>query len=199
MKHILLVLAIALALPAGAAAKGPHAILDSGPEGLQPGEAWVTTLQLIELASRAERRPRIALRSGATHFSVKPRPIGRGEFGEVRYRLRVVFPHAGRWRYAVIHGQRRFRFPAATIGEGARDKLGYIAFPVGSQAAAQGAGGPYAPPPAPDEAGDALPPEVMLPPRDADDDEDSLALWIPATALTLAGVGGLVVVRRRRH
>jgi hypothetical protein len=196
MKRILLALTIALALPAGAAAKGPHAILDSGPEGLQPGEPWVTTLQLIELPSRAQQRPRIALRGGATHFSVRPRPIGRREFGELRYRLRVAFPHAGRWTYTVIHGERRFRFPAATIGEGARDKLGYIAFPVGSQAAAQGAGGPYAAPPEPSEPGDSLPPEVILPPEDEDD--AGLALWIPAAGLALVGAGAATVLRRRR-
>jgi LPXTG-motif cell wall-anchored protein len=201
MKRILLALGIALALPASAAAKGPHAILDSGPEGLDPGQPWVTTLQLIELPARqsSARGPSVVLRSGATRFTVRPRPIGRRQFGEVRYRLRVVFPHAGRWRYTVVHGLRRFRFPAATIGEGARDELGYIAFPVGSEAAAQGASGPYAAPPESEPAGPdgVLPPEVMLPPKDEDD--GGFAFWIPLAGLTLAGVGGLVVVRRRRH
>jgi MYXO-CTERM domain-containing protein len=199
MKRILLALGIALALPASAAAKGPHAIIDSGPEGLDPGQPWVTNLQLIELRHGDSRNPYVVLRSGATRFTVRPRASGDPQFGEVRYRLRVVFPHPGRWTYTVIHGKRRFRFPAASIGEGDRDKLGYIAFPVGSEAATQGAGGPYAPPPESEPAGpdDVLPPEVMLPP--GDEDEGGFALWIPMAGLTLAGVGGLVVVRRRRH
>jgi hypothetical protein len=197
MKRILLALAISLALPASAAAKGPHAIIDSGPEGLQPGEPWVTTLTLGEYGPSQTRhaKPRIILRSRAHTFTARP---GRTAAGA--YAVRVVFPSAGRWRYTVVDRNHRFRFPVATIGGGAdRDSMGYVAFPVGSEAAAQGAGGPYVAPPEPEpgERDGVLPPEVMLPPED--EDEGSFALWIPAAAVTLAGVGGLAVVRRLRH
>jgi MYXO-CTERM domain-containing protein len=193
MKRILLGLVISLGLAPAAVAKGPHAIIDSSPEGLDPGEPWVTTLTLEELApkQRLKAKPRMVLRSGARRFSVWPRRTVPGA-----YAVRVVFPSAGRWRYTVVDGQLRFRFPAVMIGgKGGRDTLGYVAFPAGSEAAAQGAGGPYEAPPEP-EPGGALPPEVVLP---EEEDSDGVPLWIPAAGLTLVGAGGVAVARRRRH
>lgn len=201
----------ALALAPAAVAKGPHASVASGPEGIAPGEPWVTELTFVEYLSRDAKaaRPVVVLRSGATRFAVRPRRIsvyapGEPEMlAEARYRLRVVFPRAGRWTYTVHDGTRankRFRFPPAQIGGGAaRVETGYVEFPVGSRAHREGGGGMIVS--EADEPGGGhdgvLPPEVMLPPED-DEDGGGVAIWIPLAGLTLAGVGTVTVLRRRR-
>jgi MYXO-CTERM domain-containing protein len=204
--------AAALGLAPSAVAKGPHAIVSSGPAGIEPGRPWVTTLMLFEYGRRAAAtaRPTVVLRSGDERFTVRPRRLGAhiprqaNVVAEVRYRLRVVFPRAGRWSYTVLDGtpaNRRFRFPGATIGGKAeRVTTGYAAFPVGSRAANQGAGGPLigGPGAGPDGGGEPLPPEVVLPPAE-DSEGGGASWWIPAAGLTLAGVGTLTVLRRRRR
>jgi hypothetical protein len=200
----------ALALAPSAIAKGPHATVDAGPAGLRPGEAWATTLTLLELGGResATARPLVILRSGSERFAVRPQLIGahvprQGDvLTEARYRLRVVFPRAGRWSYTVLDGtreRRRFRFPAATIGRGARrDTTGFVAFPQGSPEAKQGAGGPVLGDPAGASGpGDPLRPEVVMVAGEDDRDGGGFPLWIPAAGLALAGAGTLTVVRRR--
>jgi MYXO-CTERM domain-containing protein len=194
------VLVAVLALAPAAAAKGPHAVVSSGPEGVDPGKPWVTTLAFVEYGHRAAAaHPRVILRSRGERFTVEPKPIA----ADARYRLRVVFPRAGRWSYTVLDGtpaDRRFRFPAVSIGDDVdRVPRGYVAFPQGSHAAAQGAGGPVFGDagPAADEPGDVLPPEVVLPPENRPDD-GGFAVWIPLAGLALAGVGTLTVLRRRR-
>jgi hypothetical protein len=201
-----------LALVPAAVAKGPHASVASGPEGIAPGKPWVTTLTLVEYTGRdaAAARPVVILRSGATRFAVRPKRIGLHVPGqpetlaEARYRLRAVFPRAGRWTYTVLDGSpanRRFRFAAARIGGGAdRVTTGYVEFAVGSRAHRQGGGGAIvseAVPPEAESGGGALPPEVTLPPED-EDGGGGVALWIPLAGLTLAGVGTVTVLRRRR-
>jgi hypothetical protein len=189
--RILVAVAVAtLGLAPAAAAKGPHAIVDPGPAGLAPGERWVATLTLNELRARAH--PRLVLRSATDRFTVRPRRMGAN-----RYQLSAVFPSAGRWSYAVLAAGRRFEFPAAAIGAGERDAMAYVAFPKGSPAERQGAGGPYMDEGAPPAGGDPLPPEVVMPAA-ADDDGGGLAWWIPAAGLALAGAGTVTVVRRRR-
>lgn len=205
------VLLALLALAPAAAAKGPHASVASGPQGIAPGKPWVTTLTLVEYSGpeAAAARPLVVLRSGATRFAVRPKRIGLhvpGEpdmLAEARYRLRAVFPRAGRWSYTVLDGSpanRRFRFPAAQIGGGAeRVTTGYVEFAVDSRAHREGGGGAIVSEAVPPEGepGGALPPEVTLPPED-EDDGGGLALWIPLAGLTLAGVGTVTVLRRRR-
>jgi hypothetical protein len=201
----------ALALAPSAIAKGPHATVDSGPTGLRPGDPWVTTLTLLEFGGReiAAARPLVVLRSGSERFAVRPRLIGapvprQGDvLTEARYRLRLVFPRAGRWSYTVLDGtpeRRRFRFPAATIGRGARrDTTGFVAFAQGSPEAKQGAGGPILGDPAGSSGpGDSLQPEVVMVASGRDDgDGGGFPLWIPAAGLALAGAGAFSVVRRR--
>ena len=114
----------------------------------------------------------------------------------------MSFPRSGRWSYTVLDGtpaQRRFRFPAVSVGHGLqRDRSSYVAFPAGSRAEAQGAGGPIieGPEPVPGTSGGALPPEVIEP-RAGVDGGGGVALWVPLAGLTLAGAGTLSVVRRR--
>ena len=173
-----------------------------------------TTLTLIEFggAEVAAARPVVILRSGSDRFAVRPRrldahvPSQPDVLAEARYRLRVVFPRAGRWSYTVLDGtpkQRRFRFPAVTVGADARRVTnGFVAFPEGSAEAAQGAGGEIigdsvvAPP---DGRGDSLPPEVVLAAADGGAGGGGVPLWIPAAGLALAGAGTVTVMRRRRH
>jgi MYXO-CTERM domain-containing protein len=201
-----------IAFPPVAAAKGPHASLSSVPAGIEPGRPWVATLTLLEYGRReaAAARPSVILRSSRGRFTVRPSPLGthvprfEDALAEARYRLRVVFPRAGRWTFTVVDGTRagrRFRFPPAVIGADAEPVSGgYVAFPEGSRAEAAGAGGPVIGDarPAPVGSGEALPPEVVLLSDDGSD-QGGAPLWIPAAGLTLAGVGGLAVIRRRRR
>jgi hypothetical protein len=214
MRHTVLasVLLGVLALAPSAAAKGPHAIVASGPGGIETGEPWVTTLTLLEFGARevAAARPMVILRSGSDRFAVRPKRLGayiprqRDVLAEARYRVRVVFPRAGRWSYTVLDGtpeQRRFKFPAATVGGNAeRVTTGFVAFPEGSPEAAQGAGGAILGDavPATGGGGEPLPPEVVQIAADGGD-RGGLPLWIPAAGLALAGVGTLTVMRRRHR
>ena len=193
-RTILISVAVAvLALAPSAAAKGPHAIVEPGPGGIAPGERWVATLTLNEFRARAlaRARPRVFLRSGRDRLVVTPARMSVG-----RYRLSAVFPRPGRWAYTVVQGRRRFDFPASLIGAGERDTMAYVAFPEGSPAERQGAGGSYMEDAAP-TGGDALPPEVVMPAA-GEGDGGGLAWWIPAAGLALAGAGTLTAVRRRR-
>jgi hypothetical protein len=201
-RTILVAVALAsLALAPAAAAKGPHAIVEPGPEGIAPGERWVATLSLNEFSARAlaRARPRVILRSGRDRLVVRP-----VRTGAARYRLSAVFPRAGQWSYVVLAGTRRFEFPATDIGAGERDTMGYVAFPEGSDAERQGAGGPYVSPPpggesSPSAGGESLPPEVVMADSPGGDgDGGGLAWWIPAAGLALVGAGTLTAVRRRR-
>jgi hypothetical protein len=198
-RSILVAVALAaLALAPSAAAKGPHAIVEPGPGGIAPGERWLTTLTLVEFGSRelASAQPRMVLRSGSDRFVV--RPSGEQVLGKGRYELSVVFPRAGRWSYTVIDGRRRFEFSAAVIRRGAeRDTTAFVAFPKGSPAERQGAGGPIFGDTGPAAGGESLPPEVVVPAARASDG-GGLPLWIPAAGLALAGAGALTVMRRRR-
>jgi hypothetical protein len=201
-----------LALVPSAAAKGPHAMVASGPGGIEPGEPWVTTLTLVEFGSRevAAARPVVILQSGSDSFAVRPSRLGAHVPGrsdvlaEARYRLRVAFPRAGRWSYTVLDGtpqRRRFNFPAATIGGNAeRVTTGFVAFPEGSPEEAQGAGGAILGDAAPAAGGrgDSLPPEVVSP-ATGGGDGDGLPLWLPAAGLALAGAGTLTLMRRRNR
>jgi hypothetical protein len=199
------VIVAVLALAPSAAAKGPRAIVEPGPEGIEPGKRWVSTLSLMELRGRGEpnARPRMVLRSGSERFVV--RPSREQVLGKGRYELSVVFPRAGRWWYTVVAGTRRFEFPAAIIGGGGeRDTTAFVAFPEGSPGERQGAGGPIFGDGAPDGGGEPLPPEVVMPAaRETDDaaretDDGGVPVWIAAAGLALVGAGTLTVVRRRR-
>jgi hypothetical protein len=202
MRHttVAAIVIAALALAPAAVAKGPHAMVSSGPEGIEPGQPWVTTLTFVEYRGSdiAAARPTVILRSGAHRFVVRPTRVA----SDGRYRLRVVFPRAGRWSYTVLDGtraNRRFRFSAARVGADVdRVTTGYVAFPDGSRAQAEGAGGPVFGDPAPAAGGPdgVLPPEVVLPPE-TEHDGGGFALWIPLAGLAVAGVGTLTALRRR--
>jgi MYXO-CTERM domain-containing protein len=203
MRRSLVVLLLAgLAAAPTAAAKGPHAVLSPGTEPIEPGRAWIATVTFVEYGSGDARipRPAVVARNSGTQVSAPLRSAGAGQFGR-EYRLRLVFPRAGRWRIAVVDGtraDRRFVFPALQVGgPDARPTSDFVAFPKGSRAEREGAGGTYfsEPEPAGSGRGTPLPPEVI---SFAEPNRDTGApFWIPAAGIALAGLG-LIAVRRRR-
>jgi MYXO-CTERM domain-containing protein len=197
---VVLLLAGLVAAPA-AAAKGPHAVLSPGTEPIVPGRAWVGSVTFVEFGSGHARsaRPTLLASRGGARVSAPLRSAGAGQFGR-EYRLRLVFPEAGRWKITVVDGtraDRRFVFPALQVGgPNARPTSDFVAFPKGSRAERAGAGGTYAAPNEPAGSGrrTPLPPKVI---SFEEPNSDGTPFWIPAAGLALAGLG-LIAVRRRR-
>jgi hypothetical protein len=199
MTRIFVVLfALGLALAPAAVAKGPHAILTSGPEPVQAGVPWEATIELNEFR-RAPSPLLIAVRHNG-HVDAKIREVPAGIQGAQGFQTTMVFPHEGRWRLMLIAGKRRFSFPALGVG-GGRAPQDYVAFPAGSMADRQGAGGVYMEPEPVDTGGDdgVLPPETLNIAEDAErEEEDGLAMWwlFPVAGVVLAGAG--IALRTRR-
>lgn len=201
-RSLVIIMLAGLALAPAAAAKGPHAVLSPGTDPIEPGRAWVASLTFVEFRAGHARsaRPTVVARSRGERLSAPLRRSGAGQFGQ-EYRLRLVFPRAGRWTVTVVDGtpaDRRFSFPALEVGgPDSRPASDFVAFPKGSRAERQGAGGTYEAVSEPAGSGrdTPLPPEVVSiaePPGDG-----GAPLWIPVAGLALAGLG-LIAVRRRR-
>ena len=196
-RKLVLMLAVGLVLAPAAEAKGPHAVLTSGPDAVVAGKPWIATLQLNEFP----RRPPLVVRAtrGDRQVTGRLRRVPAGMPGAAEFKLRMVFPSEGRWRLAVAAADRHFAFPAVEVG-GADAPQDWVAFPAGSEAARQGAGGVWSQGPETDATGRGtpLPPEVVDAPEQPRDEDGGLALWIPALGLALAGAGvGLGVAHRR--
>jgi hypothetical protein len=183
------VVVLALALAPAAAAKGPHAILSSGPQPVEAGKPWEVTLEVME--TRGKPRPVLTARRGERLVAVRGSLVDSDEF-MTRYRLEVVFPTEGRWRIGVADRKRRFEFPAVQVG-GDRVPQDYVSFPNGSLAKREGGGGPYEAPETSVGHGEPLPPEVVEiaadEPNDGDGGGSSLWMILPAAGLALAGAG----------
>ena len=194
-RKLVVLLAVGLVFAPAAEAKGPHAVITSGPEPLAPGKPWVATLELNEFPRPPH--PLVIATRGDRRVTARVRAVTASIAGAAGFKLRMVFPAEGRWRLAVVADWRRFAFPALAVGSGAPPH-DYVAFPVGSEAARQGAGGVWTQGPEADASGRGtpLPPEVVSAPKPTEDDH-GLALWIPALGLALAGAG-LVGLRARR-
>jgi hypothetical protein len=199
MKRMLVVPLLAgLVLAPAAVAKGPHAILTTGPEGVEVGRPWESTIELNEL--RGTPRPSLVAVRRDGHVDASMRRVPASMRGALGFKATMTFPSAGRWRLVVIAGGHRFRFPAVDVGSG-RAPQDYVSFAVGSYAARADAGGVYmGPEPLDTTRTGALPPEVF----DATDDGssapgDDIAVWwlFPAVGVVLAGAG-LATLRRRR-
>jgi len=198
MKRILVVLVVAgLVLAPAAVAKGPHAILTSGPQPIEAGVPWEATIALNEFADAPEPSL-IGIRADG-HVDAKARKVPASMRGALGFKMTMVFPNEGRWRLMLIAGKRRFNFPAVAVGSGQAPQ-DYVSFPVGSEAARQGGGGVYMEPEPVDTNGaGVLPPEVFNIAEDAEsDEEDGLATWwlFPLVGVVLAGAG--VALRARR-
>jgi hypothetical protein len=191
MTRILVVLVVAgLVLAPAAVAKGPHAILTSGPDPLEAGVPWEATIELNEF--RATQSPLLIAMRPDAHVDAKVRRVAASMQGAQGFKTTMVFPQEGRWKLMLVAGERRFRFPALSVGGAAPQD--YVAFPTDSAAARQGAGGVYMEPEQADTSGGggALPPEELNIAEDAQrDEEGGLAAWwlFPAVGVVLAGAG----------
>jgi hypothetical protein len=188
MKRILAILLFAgLVVAPAASAKGPNAVLSSDADAVEAGKAWNVTIELME--TKKPGQPTLLARRGGRLVATRGRRVGGDAFVS-RYRMRVVLPTEGRWRLALVEGKRQFKFPSVKVGSGERP-IDYVAFPLGSRAYRQGAGGPWIEPDVPaGGSGEPLEPEVVQL-ADAGDgaDESGIPFWILPAGLVLAGAG----------
>lgn len=199
MKRMLVVPLLAgLVLTPAAMAKGPHAILTSGPEGIEVGRPWESTIELNEL--RGTPRPSLVAIRRDGHVDAELRRVPASMRGALGFKATMIFPAEGRWRLLLIAGKRRFRFPAVDVGSG-RAPQDYVSFAVGSYAARVDGSGVYMGPEPVDTSGEgALPPEVF---KVADEASaapgDDIAVWwlFPVVGVVLAGAG-VATLRGRR-
>jgi hypothetical protein len=187
-----------LVLAPAAVAKGPHAILTSGPEPVEAGVPWEATLELNEFAD-APQLSLIAVRPDG-HVDANVGKSAPSMYGAFAYKTTMVFPREGSWKLMLIAGKRRFSFPALAVGS-RQAPQDYVSFPVGSQAARQGGGGVYMENQPAETGGDdgVLPPEVLNIAEDPESDQDDgLATWLlfPLVGVVLAGAGIALRVRR---
>jgi hypothetical protein len=195
-RKLVFFLVAGLVLAPAASAKGPHAVITSGPETVQAGRVWVATVELNEF--RRQPHPLVFATQGGRRVTAKLRRVPASMVGADGFKLRMVFPTEGRWRLAVVAGKRHFPFPAIRVGSGDAPQ-DYVSFPKGSYAARAGAGGVWTQGPESDTggSGDPLPPETVSVAKPSNDG-GGMPLWIPALGLALAGAGvGLGVAHRR--
>jgi hypothetical protein len=199
MKRILLVLlAAGLVLAPAAAAKGPHAILTTPRETVEPGKPWQVTVELNEF--RHPPTPAMIGRQGGRTVGARVQKAPASMAGAAGFKFTMIFPSEGRWQLRMFAGKRRFVFPAVQVG-GATMPQNYVAFPIGSEAARAGANGVW--------TTDEMPAETtgdgVLPPERIDyadvapqDDGGGIGPWLllPLLGVALAGVGVAAVTRR---
>jgi hypothetical protein len=194
---LLVLLGVGLVLAAPAAAKGPHAVLTSGPEPVMPGVPWEATVELNEF--RAPPRPLLMAIADGGHVDAQVRRAAASIDGAVAFKTTMVFPRPGRWKLMLVAGRRRFELPALSAGSGTAPK-DYVAFPAGSEAARQSAGGELVTGEqrAGADAADALPPEVLSAAgAEPGGDGAGFPIWLlPVLGVTMAGLGAAAVTRR---
>jgi hypothetical protein len=194
MKRSLLVLLLAgLVFAPAAIAKGPHAILTTPRETVKAGRPWEVTVELNEL--RNPPVPAMIARQGDRTIGAEVEKVPASMDGAAGFKFTMVFPGEGRWRLRLYAGKRRFVFPAIAVG-GAAMPQNYVAFPIGSEAAREGAGGVYFT----DET--QVTDETQAAPKPAaraepERDEEGLGAWVlPLLGVVLAGAGVAVFTRR---
>ena len=115
-RKLVVLLVVGLVLAPAASAKGPHAVLTSGPEAVEAGKAWVSTVVLNEFPRRPH--PHAVATQGNRRVAGQLRRVPASMPGADGFKLRMVFPTEGRWRLAVSAEGRRFAFPAIAVGSG---------------------------------------------------------------------------------
>ena len=190
-------LGLGLVLAAPAAAKGPHAVLTSGPEPVLPGVPWEATVELNEF--RDPPRPLLIAVADDGHVDAEVRRAAASIDGAAAFKTTMVFPKPGRWKLMLVAGRRRFELPALGVGSAAAPK-DYVAFPVGSEPARQGAGGELVTGEqrAGAASGGALPPEVISAAgAEPGGDGAGFPVWLlPVLGVAMVGVGAAAVIRR---
>ena len=186
MKRLLLVLIGAgLVLVPAAAAKGPHAIFTTPREPVEAGKPWQFTVELNEFP-RAPH-PAIVGRNGARTVGARMQRTPSSIIGATAFRATMVFPRDGRWRLRMFAERRRFALPPIDVG-GASAPQNWVAFPIGSEAAQAGGGGPLIT----DEQRTV--PAVRSESRD---EGGGMGAWVlPLLGVAVAGAG-VAAVRRR--
>jgi hypothetical protein len=178
-RKLAVLVAVGLVFAPAASAKGPHAVISSGPGAVDAGKPWLAKVQFNEFPRPSH--PRVVASQGARRIAVQLSP-DQG----ARFKMRMVLPTNGRWRLSVVAGKLRFAFPAVAVGSGTAYPE-YVGWPKG--------GGGEVP------GGTALPPEVITvaKPRAPEPKHDhGIPFWIPALGLAIAGAGvGLGVAHRR--
>jgi hypothetical protein len=194
MRRSLLVLLLAgLVFAPAAIAKGPHAVLTTPRETVEAGKPWEVTAELNEF--RHAPVPAMTARRGDRTIGAEVEKVPAGMDGAAGFRFTMVFPREGRWRLRLYAGKRRFVFPAIVVG-GAAMPRSYVAFPVGSEAAREGAGGVYFTDETQvtDETRAAPTPAARAEPER---DGEGLGAWVlPLLGVVLAGAGVAVFTRR---
>jgi hypothetical protein len=137
---VMAVVAGVVVAPGAAAAKGPHAILTTPREAVEPGKPWQVTVELNEFP----RPPKPAMigRRGSRTVGGEVERTPSSIDGATAYRITMIFPRRGRWALRLFADGRRFVFPAVDVGS-AKLPQDYLAFAAGSRFARQGAGGPF--------------------------------------------------------
>jgi hypothetical protein len=186
-RKLVALLVVGLVVAPAASAKGPHAVLTSGPEAVEADRPWMATIELNEFPR--ESHPLVVATRGDRRVTGQLRRVSASMAGAAGFKLRIVFPTEGRWRLTVVAEKRRFAFPALGVGSGDVPQ-DYVAFPTGSAEARQGAGGAWIEGPEADAEGRGtpLPPETVSL-ADPPNDRGGLPLWIPVLGIALAGAG----------
>jgi hypothetical protein len=192
MKRTVLVFLLgALACAPAAAAKGPHAILTTPRETVEPGKPWQVTVELNEF--RHAPMPAMIGRRGDRTVGARVDKTPASMPGAAGFRLTMVFPTDGSWKLRMFAGKRRFAFPAIQVGSPAMPQ-DYVAFPLGSEAAREGAGGIYTTDEAPAVPAVPAAPASAPPRRESDGGTDAWVVALLGVVVAGAGVGA---VRRR--
>jgi len=202
MKRTLAIFLFAgLVLAPAASAKGPHAVLSSEAAAVEAGKPWNVTIELME--TRKPGRPTLLARRADRVVATRGKVVGGDGFA-TEYRMQVVLPTDGSWKLTLVEGKRHFRFPSVDVGSGDRP-IDYVAFPIGSRAQREGAGGAWIEPDVPaGGSSEPLEPEVVQIASSGsgggdDDEESGIPFWIlPAAGLALAGAGAGAWRFRRR-
>ena len=108
-RKLVVLLAVGLVLAPAASAKGPHAVISSGPEAVEAGKPWLAKVEFNEFPRPSH--PRVVASQGDRRIAARLRP-DQG----ARFKMRMVLPTDGRWHLSVVAGKLRFAFPAVAVG-----------------------------------------------------------------------------------
>jgi hypothetical protein len=189
----LAMVAVLLLLPTAAHAKGTNVRISSAPNGTDVGEPW-TTLITITMPGNGRLeglRPAMIVRRGSEQKAFAAAPTTKRGV----YRVQVVFPSRGTWRYGVDDGFDRFErgagqvhdFPPVTIAAD-QPEVDDPPLPISGEIEPE-----VAPP-----ARGQLPPETYVVPT-TDEDESNSAMFPALAFLLAAALAGPVWIRRRRQ